>query len=242
VYLSAVELEVQRWLFATTSPAGTPLSQVFQEDLGLDPTAQGQFLLYREMLRAMGSPAPAPSLMGAYAALSATQATAGAVSGLVNPRGPVLGALLGAGGAAVNQFERAVQWLLWWVGVAAWLVFWAPFILGIVLLVLVGFFPFVFLWALVPGTQFRPLAVYFLALLWACSSPLWFALTDLAARAAASQAPQTQDALLQALNWAPAQAYSVIVTVLGILLTPVLMGSLFFVSFRGVGSVWRSAA
>jgi hypothetical protein len=241
VYLSAVELEVQRWLFETTSPAGTPLIQVFSEDLGLDPTQQGRFLVYREILKAMGNPAPATSLMGAYATLSAANAGIGAVGGLFSMRGPLLGALVGAGASTGMQFERAIQWMLWWVGIAAWLVFWAPFILGMLLLVLVGFFPFAFLWALIPGTQFRPLAIYFLALLWACSSPLWFAIIDLAARSAASLAPQADDAILRTLNWAPAQAYSVIVTVIGILLVPLIMGSLFFVSFRGVGSLWRGS-
>jgi hypothetical protein len=240
VYLAAVELEVQRWLYETKSPAGTPLSQVFDEDLHLDTTTQGRFVVYREMLRAMGGPVPAPSLSGAYAGLTAGNAVLGALGGLVRSPGTALsGALRGTGEALLSPFQRGVDGLLWVVSLAAWLIYWAPYLLGYLLLVLVGFFPIAFLWALWPGNQFRPLITYFLALLWACSSPLWFAIIDLTARSAASQAPQTQDVIFQVLNWAPAQVSSVVVTVVGIFLVPLVMGSLFFVSLRGIGSLWR---
>jgi hypothetical protein len=62
VYLSAVEMETQRALFTNTSPAGTPLSQVFQEDLGKDVQWQARFLVYQALLDALGRPSPAPSL------------------------------------------------------------------------------------------------------------------------------------------------------------------------------------
>jgi hypothetical protein len=244
VYLGAVEHTVQAWLGTLHSPAGTPLLQVFQEDLGLTPIQQGRFLIYREILRAMGGPAPAPSLAGAYSALSGINAGAGAVRGGLAALAPH-GALAGAGAAVMNQFQRGVEWLTWWVGVAAWLVYWAPYIVGIQLMLLIGFFPFVFFVALIPGAQVRPLVAYFLTLAWALSSPVWFALVDLSARAAASQAPRLDDPILALLNWAPAQLYSVVVTVLGITLIPVLlalvMGGLVYSSVRSVSGLLRAA-
>ena len=78
VYLAAMQLEVGRWLQTTTSPNGTPLAQVFEEDLGRDVEWQARFLIYREALRALGRPAPAPSLAGTYGMLSAAHAAAGA--------------------------------------------------------------------------------------------------------------------------------------------------------------------
>lgn len=237
VYLSAVEMEVQRWLFTTPSPAGTPLSQVFDEDLGMNATQQARFLVYREALRAMGRPSPAPSLIGAYGALTAAQVGAGAVSGLAQGlrrggAGNWLGGLFGGAHAAGDQFSSLLATFTWWVGAAMWLVYWAPFVIGIALQAVVGFFPLVLCYSLVAGQQFRSLVVYFLALLWLLFTPVWFALIDLAARAATTQAPQSTDALLSLLNWAPGQTYSIVVTVLGIFLVPPLGAGVFFVSGR----------
>jgi hypothetical protein len=174
VYLDAVELETQRWLYAQKSPAGTPLLEVFAEDLHLDPQAQARFLIYQSLLKAMGGPAPAPSLAGAYGTLSLGNAALGGASGFLSGIGTLLGggtgAAKGAGSAVLTQAQQSVQWLLWWVALAAWLVFWAPYMLGVLLLVCVGLFPLAFLWALEPGAQFRPLVQYALILLWICSS------------------------------------------------------------------------
>ncbi len=244
VYLNAVELDVQRWLFTSKSPAGLPLSQVFQDDLGRDVEQQARFLVYREALKALGRPAPAPSLAGAYAGLSAAHAGAGAVSGALGSagttRGGFLSGLLGGGSAVVNQFDSITQTLLFAVGVAMWFVYWSPFIFGTALEVLIGLFPVIVCYALIPGQQFRPFVVYFLALLYVCCAPLWFALVDLMARAAASQAPQSQDAILSVLNWAPAQLYSVVVTVVGLVLVFTVGAGVLFLSARGMVAIPRS--
>src|SRR5882672_1661948 len=80
VYLDAVEFRTQAWLFEIKSPRGTPLLEVFQQELGLDSQQQARFLVYREMLRAAGPAVPAPSLTGTYAALRAG-GVAGAAAG-----------------------------------------------------------------------------------------------------------------------------------------------------------------
>jgi hypothetical protein len=238
VYLAAVEFDVQRWLFASKSPAGVPLSQIFEEDLHLTVEQQARFLVYREALRALGRPAPAPSLAGAYAGLSAVQVGAGALGGLLGSvgqtRGGWLGSLFGGAGAAVNQFESTVHTLLLAVGLAMWFVYWSPFIVGTALQVLIGLFPVVVCYALIPGHQFKPLVVYFLALLYVCCSPLWFALVELAAHTAIALAPQTQDALLSTLNWAPAQIYGAVATVTGLVIVFAIGAGILFLSARGM--------
>src|SRR5262249_43925585 len=85
VYLEAVTFQTQNWLGEMKSPNGTPLNEVFQQELQLDPRTQAQFILYREMLRAAGPAVPAPSLSAAYATLRGLsvggQAVGGAASG-----------------------------------------------------------------------------------------------------------------------------------------------------------------
>jgi len=111
---------------------------------------------------------------------------------------------------------------------------------GLINLVLLGLFPFVLLWALIPGTQFQPLAHYFVALLLTSSMPLWWSLVDVAQRLAATQAPQANDAILGLVGtWMSALAWSTVITVLGILLIPVVTGIVLFSVFRAVGGLWR---
>jgi hypothetical protein len=243
VYLEAVQLDVERWLFTTTSPAGTPLSQVFQEDLGRDVAWQARFLIYREAMQALGRPSPAPSLGGAYAALSgariATGAAGGAIRGAQQPRGGWLSGLFGAGQGALNQFDRVLDTLLWAVGMAMWLVYWSPYIFGQAFHVLVGLFPIPFAYAFVPHAQWRPLITYFLGLFYVCCSPLWFAIVDLYARNAAAQAPQADDAILSLFNWAPQQLYSVVVTVIGLALVQPLGAAVIFLTVRGLVGLFR---
>jgi hypothetical protein len=95
------------------------------------------------------------------------------------------------------------------------------------------------LWALLPGTQFQPLAHYFVALLFTSAMPLWWALIDQAQRVAGTVAPRANDPLLALTNGLTAMAWSSAVTVLGIVLVPVVTGILMFAVFRAVGHLWR---
>jgi hypothetical protein len=249
IYLRAVEMDVQRQLFTTPSPAGTPLSEIFEEELGLNVEEQGRFLIYQGMLRMMQSPTPAPSLIGSYAGASAVAgASGGIIQGAIGARGGLVGALVGlltgTGSALGHQYQQTVQAMVFWVGVAAWLLYWMPFILGAILLVLVGFFPIVLCWSYAsPGRALQPLIYYFLFLLWVLSSPVWYALIGLLSRAGVSLAPQAQDALLSALNWAPQQAYSVAATIIGLAIVPTVLSIVIFVAFlRSMGSLLRAAA
>jgi hypothetical protein len=82
VYLEAVEFRTQAWLFELKSPKGTPLLEVFQQELGLDSQTQARFLVYREMLKAAGPAVPAPSLTAQYGALRGLSAGVGALGGV----------------------------------------------------------------------------------------------------------------------------------------------------------------
>ena len=126
------------------------------------------------------------------------------------------------------------------MGLAVFLTWWGPYIIGLVNLVLLGLFPFVMLWALLPGTQFQPLAHYFVALLFTSSMPLWWALIDQAHKVAGATVAQQTEGYAAALTTKLSVfAWSSVVTVLGILLVPVVTAILMFAVFRSVGSLWR---
>jgi len=252
IYLDAVEARTQGWLYELKSPRGTPLGEVFQDELGIDAQEQARFLVYREMLRAAGPAVPAPSLTGQYAGLRALGVVgAGAASGLeegiggwlkglFSSKGTRIAAATGAIRGSGAELQRTIHGLNWLVGLAVFLTWWGPYILGLVNLVLLGLFPFVMLWALIPGTQFQPLAHYFVALLFTNSMPLWWSLVDIAQRLAGQHAPQSRDVLTGLMsNWLVAFSWSTIVTVLGILLIPVVTAILMFSVFRAVGGLWR---
>jgi hypothetical protein len=262
VYLDGVELRTQSWLSELKSPNGTPLLEVFQEELGLDSTLQARFILYREMMRAAGPAVPAPSLTGMYAGLRgasvAGRAGQGAIEGGLggwagNTVARLLGSAIGKGSAiglatgAIKglgaEFQRTLDSLASWVGFAAFLVWYAPYMLGVINEVLVGLFPFVVLWSLWPGQQLQPLALYFVTLLFTNSSPLWWALIDQAQKVAGATSPQSTDGYAAGLtNLASAFAWSTVVTVVGILLVPLVVGILLFLAFRTSGGLWRAAA
>ena len=236
VYLSAVQLEVGRWLQTATSPNGTPLAQVFEEDTGKSLEEQAQFLMYREMMRALGRPAPAPSLAAAYGGLSAARVATGGVSGALGSAGSKVGGWLGlgigSGQAVLNQFDSLLQTLTWTVGLAMWFVYWSPFIFGFALQQLIGLFPIIVCYSLLPEAQFKPLIHYFMVLTYVCCAPLWMALVMLGGRWSASLAPQSQDVILSLFNWAPAQTYEVVGTIIGFVLVYIIGAAVL------AGSAW----
>jgi hypothetical protein len=247
IYLDAVEFRTQGWLYELKSPRGTPLLEVFQQELGLDAIMQARFLVYREMLKAADSAVPAPSLAGHYAKLRGSSvagqmlegAGVGAVGGWI---GAGVGALSGAIRGVSGEFQRLLEGLTWLVRLAVILTWYGPYLLGLVNLVMLGLFPFVMLWALIPGAQFEPLAHYFAALLFTSSVPLWWALVDQGARLAAMQTPQIGAAgsvLAEITSWMASGLWVASVTALGILVIPVIVGCMFFAAFRVVGSLWR---
>jgi hypothetical protein len=122
------------------------------------------------------------------------------------------------------------------VGLAVFLTWWGPYILGLINVVVLGLFPIVVLWSLFPQAQFRPLATYFAVLFFTTASPLWWALVDNAARLAQGIVPSLWT---DPVEWASGQVAYYVVTALGILLIPVITGLLIFGSWRAIGGLWR---
>jgi hypothetical protein len=109
--------------------------------------------VYREMLRAAGPAVPAPSLSGIYGALRGLGALGHAgvdatSQGLANRaahrpffgKGTGLAAATGVLTGLGTEFQRTIDSLSWLVGLAVFLTWWGPYLLGLANLVLLGLF------------------------------------------------------------------------------------------------------
>jgi hypothetical protein len=248
IYLDNLEFATQSWLYDLKSPRGTPLLQVFQEDLGMDSVMQARFVIYREILRAAGPAVPAPSLLGAYASLRGLamggSVIGGAAAGAATAggwTGAILGALTGGIRGIGTEFQNTVNGLsriVAWALLATW---YAPYILGAVNLVLVGLFPILLLWALMTRHIASMIQYYVMTLLFTCSSSLWWALVDQFAKLAASQPPQI------GTGWDAAVAGFLVnglwvasITALGLIVIPAMVAGIFLYQFaRSAVTAWR---
>jgi hypothetical protein len=231
-YFQRVDQEVQAWIANHRTERGTPLSQVFQDELGLSLPEQARFLIYREMLRAAGPEIPAPSLTGQYFLIRGAQAAVDIGVGLFAGQG-VKSVLLSG---TKNELQRVLKALEALLGPAVFLTWWGPYIMGLINLVVLGMFPIVLLWSLFPRAQFQPLATYFAVLFFTTSTPLWWALVDVAARLAKGAPPEFWAAPGQ---YAERLSASFVVMVVGILFVPVVLGTLIVGSWRAIGGLWR---
>ena len=254
VYATLVEQNIITWLNAQQTARGTPLATVFADELQMSPETAARFLLYREMLRAAGPEVAAPSLTGTYVLLRgagvlgqiATGSAAGAVQrGLqgaeaLGPAGAKAGALFGAAeGAATglgrglsNELQRIIDGVSELLRPALFLIWWGPYVFGMINLVLLMLFPIVLLWALTPGQQFRPLLTYFALLFVTSSTPLWWALVDSAARLAGNLG---ESFFVAPGQWLQDVVAQLVVTALG--MVAVLVAIAVMVMWTGVSAV-----
>lgn len=193
-YLGAIESRAQARLFEAQSPRGTPLLQVFQEELGLDAVQQGRFVIYQEMLRAFER-VPAPSLLGQYLKVRGLGVTGSALQGAMRGSaggwyGAIIGAITGTISGVNGEFQRYVEGLSWLVRTALFVTWYAPYVLGWLDAIVIGFFPLVLLLGMVFRRTWQTLLAYFGLLAFLTSSPVWWALSDQCATLAASLPPQ----------------------------------------------------
>jgi hypothetical protein len=252
-YAALVEQNVITWLNAQQTARGTPLATVFAQELQMPPETAARFLIYREMLRAAGPEIPAPSLTGTYLLLRATGllgqigigSAAGAAEGglrgleTVGPAGAKAGALFGAiegaasglGRGLSNELQQIIDGVSGLLRPALFLIWWGPYVFGIINLVLLMLFPMVLLWTLTPGQQFRPLITYFTLLFVTTSTPLWWALVDIAARLAGNLGDSF---FVSPGQWLHDVAAQLVVTVVG--MVAVLVAIAVMVMWTGISA------
>ena len=117
-----------------------------------------------------------------------------------------------------------------------------PHITGMIAATTIGLFPLVVAWSLFPGQAFKPLANYFLVLLFTQSAPLWYAISDaMSAFAYRSMGGNTVDMTLfdKVLNAVEGEAAGVFVGVAAIFVVPMIEAIILFGAWRAIGSALK---
>lgn len=238
-YLTQVESAMYRWLGEYPSPSGSgaTLSALWEQELGLPQDEQVRFLIYRGILQTAGD--GPPDLTGQYATLRGARAGAEVALGALQQylRGKGLwGSAAGGFSGVTNEFGRVFDGLGIIVGLATWLTWWGPYVLGMVNMVLIALFPLAVLWALLPRNGGQALVAYFAALAWTTATPLWWALVDAASRLAGTGSSTPVSA-----PWAWVQQFvaPLLITSLGVIAIPLATALAIFGTYRAIGGLWR---
>jgi hypothetical protein len=248
----SVQQDVLAWLATQKTESGTALSAVYGQELQMDPLTVARFMIYRDMLAAAGPEIPAPSLTGTFLALRGASmlghVLGGAIGGASGQsgggmsrglKGGGVGAVIGLGSGVGNEIQQLINGLTTFLRPAIFLTWWAPYIFGIINMVLLGLFPLVLLWSLTPGQQFRPILLFFALLFVTSATPLWWALVDVAARLGGSLDINMMTAVPQ---WLEAAAARLVITVVGIFVVLVTMAVMvLWTGFAAVRGIFRAA-
>jgi hypothetical protein len=157
------------------------MTELWRQELGISADEIARMLIYREVQHQLGSGgATVPSLKGEVAVIGglniATGLLRGALSsGSISP----VDVLKSAAGAAAGDLEGALQGLVSWLVPSMIFLAYAPPILGFVQGVFLAMMPLALVLALVPGSPFRPLFLYFAWLGILYSSPIWWGFIEL---------------------------------------------------------------
>jgi hypothetical protein len=185
-----------------TTPAGTPLAALWEEELNVPPEEAARLQIMRVVQAAGGSDGPPIGLIAKYLGLRVGGSLAGAGKSLL--RGNLLKAIGGVIGAeAFAETQRLFDRLSGVVGLAIFFATFFPMFLGIGQAVVVGLLPVVVLWSLAsPGRQLRPIGIWLGALMVVYSGPAVMGITELLVDLYADGAPFS---LQNPVAWATTQ-------------------------------------
>ena len=225
-----MENDTLRHLRGQRTAQGSNKARVVRDHLDINARGQARMFVVREMERQMETVHGPHRIVNAKRAVDVSSGLASALSqfDLTAPFKSV-----------GSQLEKHLDRMSRFLGVGSFLVYWAPYIVGIAMFVTLAFFPVVLLWSLFPGQHFKPLVNYFLVLIFVCSTPLWWALVDGAAEVAYAQHPPVGWFAAPG-GWGVAYTSYMVVTVLGIIMVPVMQATLLFGTWRAIGGMWSA--
>ena len=204
----------------------------YQTVLQMTANQQAQFFVHRELQRHLAPAVNDPNRVVNYRrAVDTASFVTGAAGGFD---------LTAWGKSTAGQLGKQLDRISRFLGTASFLVHWAPYIVGIGLFATLSFFPIVLIWSLFPGQHFKPIVNYFLLLVFMCSTPLWWAMVNVAANLAHNHfSPGV--AWFQAIpGWGAANQAYVIVSVVGIVMVPIIQAILLFGTWRAIGGIWHA--
>ena len=187
----------------------------------------------------------APSLTGAYTTVAGAKAGAAMAQEVAGSGGGNKGIWQRVGsalfGTAAEAVEDTANGILGFMRPALFLIWWMPYITGLLSAVVLTFFPFVVLWSLFPGQHVKPLVNYFLMLFFVHSTPLWWSIADAASTMAGDiGSPHAAGWIFESVGeFFRGHAAAVVVGVLAILLVPVIQAVVMFGTWRAIGGIWR---
>jgi hypothetical protein len=185
-----------------STPAGTPLADLWQDELNVPPEEAARLQIMRVVQAAGGSNGPPIGLIAKYLGLRTAGSIAGVGTDLL--RGGFLKAIGGALGKEVfAETQRLFDRLSGVMGVAIFFATFFPMFLGIGQAVVVGLLPVVVLWSLAsPGRQIRPIGIWLGALIVVYSGPAVMGITELLVDLYADGAPFSMQ---NPVDWATTQ-------------------------------------
>ena len=230
-FYDGMEADVSSFLAGEATQQGSSKRQQYLDVLGLQAQSQARFMVQRELEKHLAPGVQAPERVTRLRrTVDAAAFTAGAIGNFD---------LTAPGKSTTGQIQKQLDRLSGFLGVGSFLVYWAPYIVGTAVFATLAFFPIVLLWSLFPGQHFKPIVNYYLLLVFVCSTPLWWAMVNVAADLAYENYSPA-DTWLEALpgNIHAELAY-VAITVIGIVMVPVVQAVLLFGTWRAIGGIWK---
>ena len=232
-FYEGMETRVSNFLRGETTQQGSTLQQQYLDVLDLTAQSQARFYVMRELEKAIGlgaevyAPDHVTNLRRAVDILSFVSGAVGNFD------------LTAWGKSTAGEVQKLIDRLSRFLGVASFLVQWAPYIVGFAMFALLAFFPIALLWSLFPGQHFKPLVNYVLLLVFVCSTPLWWAMVNLGADLVFQSYATGSDWFTAVPGWTRAQVAGVVITIVGIVMVPVIQAVLLFGTWRVIGGIWR---
>jgi len=242
---NALQATVSADLGGEATGGGNTKLSVYLDELGIPSQDTVRFVISQELHKMMARFVEPPSLTGAYATVAGAKAgaaMAGEVAGSGGGKKSVwqrVGAALF--GTAAEAVEDTASGILGFMRPALFLIWWMPYLTGLLSAVVLTFFPFVVLWSLFPGQHVKPLVNYFLMLFFVHSTPLWWSIADAASTMAGDiGSPHAAGWIFESVGeFFRGHAAAVVVGVLAILLVPVIQALVMFGTWRAIGGIWR---
>ena len=233
-FYEAMETRVSNFLRGEATQQGSNMQQQYLDVLDLTAQSQARFYVMRELEKEIGRGAEvyAPNrVTNLRRAVDAVSFLTGAVGNFD---------LTAWGKSTAGEVQKLIDRLSGFLGVASFLVQWAPYIVGFAMFALLAFFPVVLLWSLFPGQHFKPLVNYFLLLVFVCSTPLWWSMVNVGSHLVFQSYAPGGDWFTAVPGWARAQVAGVVITIVGIVTVPVIQAVLLFGTWRAIGGIWRA--
>ena len=174
---NALQATVSADLNGEATGGGSTKISVYLDELGIPAQDTVRFVISQELHKMMERFVEAPSLTGAYATVARRQGrSVDGAGGSGERRRSTRASGSGSGRrcsrTAAEAVEDTASGILGFMRPALFLIWWMPYITGLLSAVVLTFFPFVVLWSLFPGQHVKPLVNYFLMLFFVHSTPL----------------------------------------------------------------------